>query len=65
MKSILFSILSIGILSMLPSCVLVEKRDPGIRTTSTTTSRATPDKYGTVETKTTRTYENESLLSQP
>ena len=65
MKPILFSILSIGILSMLPSCVLVEKREPSTRTTSTTTSRGTPGSYGTVETKTTRTYENENLLSQP
>jgi len=65
MKPIIFSILSLGILSMLPSCILVEKRDPVTRTTSTTTSRAAPGSNGTVETKTTRTYENENLLSQP
>lgn len=64
MKPIVSSLLSLGILSMLPSCILVEKRDPTTRTT-TTTSRGTPGSYGTVETKTTRTYENESLLSQP
>ena len=65
MNTILLSILSIGILSMLPSCIFVEKLNPATRTTSTTTSRAVPGSNGAVETKTTRTYENENLLSQP
>lgn len=65
MKPILFSLLSLGILSVLPSCIFVEKREPSTSTTSTTTSKAAPGSYGTVETKTTRTYENQNLLSQP
>ena len=55
MKTIL-SILSLSVFALLPSCTFVESRPPNTQTTRTTTAEVSPTPYGTVETKTTRTY---------
>jgi len=54
MKTILVSIFGLAALSLLPACTTVESREPSTHTT--TTSAVTPATYGTVETKTTRSY---------
>lgn len=56
MKLIIVSLVSLAALSLLPSCTFVESTPPATRTTSTTTSEVAPTTYGTVQTKTTRTY---------
>jgi hypothetical protein len=56
MKTIIVSLLGLGALSFLTNCTLVESREPSTRTTRTTTTEVTPTTYGTVETKTTRSY---------
>ena len=56
MKSITISLFSLAALSLLPSCTVVESREPATHTTRTTTAEVTPATYGTVETKTTRSY---------
>jgi len=56
MKYIIGSLLSLGTLSLLPSCTVVESREPTTHTTRTTSAEVTPATYGTVETRTTRTY---------
>jgi hypothetical protein len=56
MKSIIVSILSLGSLSILSSCTFVDNPNPSGYTTRTTTADVAPTTYGTVETKTTRSY---------
>jgi hypothetical protein len=56
MKSIIISLLSIASLGLLPSCTTVESRPPAVQSSTTTTSEVSPTTYGTVQTKTTRTY---------
>ena len=56
MKTIIVSLIGLGALSFLTNCTLVESREPSTHTTRTTTSEVTPTTYGTVETKTTRSY---------
>jgi hypothetical protein len=56
MKSIIGILLGLGTFSLLPSCTVVESPGPATSTTRTTTSEVSPTTYGTVETKTTRTY---------
>lgn len=56
MKIIITSILGLGAFSLLSSCTFVEDRDPVTRTSSTTTTDISPPVYGSVQTKTTRTY---------
>lgn len=48
-------ILSLSALGLLSSCTYVAPRSPATHT-STTTSEVSPTTYGTVQTKTTRTY---------
>jgi hypothetical protein len=56
MKSTIISLFCLCTLGLLSSCTFVENRDPSMHTTRTTTAEVTPATYGTVETKTTRTY---------
>ena len=56
MKSIIVTILGIAALGLLPSCTFVESRQPATHSSTTTTSDLSPTTYGTVQTKTTRTY---------
>lgn len=56
MKPIVVTILSIAALGLLPSCTFVESRQPATQSSTTTTSDLSPTTYGTVQTKTTRTY---------
>jgi hypothetical protein len=56
MKFIIISLFGLSSLSILPSCTFVESTEPTTRMTRTTTSEVTPTVYGSVETKTTRTY---------
>jgi hypothetical protein len=59
MKSIITSIISILSLSsfgFLSSCTFVDNPNPSGYTTRTTTAEVAPTTYGTVETKTTRSY---------
>lgn len=56
MKTIIVSLLGLGALGFLTNCTLVENREPSTRTTRTTTTEVTPSAYGTVETRTTRSY---------
>jgi hypothetical protein len=53
MKSTIISFISLISLGLLASCTFVERTGPSTRTT---TSEITPTVYGTMETKTTRTY---------
>jgi len=54
MKSISISIFSLSALSLLTSCTFVDT--PAASTHTTTTAEAAPTTYGTVQTRTTRTY---------
>lgn len=54
MRSIIASLLGLGALSTLSSCTVVQSRPPATHTT--TTAEVSPTVYGTVETKTIRTY---------
>jgi len=58
MKSTIVSILSLAVLSLLTNCTFVDTPEPSTNTsrTTTTTAEVTPTVYGTVETKTTRSY---------
>jgi hypothetical protein len=57
MKSTIVSILSLTALSLLTNCTFVDTPEPSTNTTrTTTTAEVTPTVYGTVETKTTRSY---------
>jgi hypothetical protein len=54
MKFIIASILGLAGFGLLSSCTFVGSRPPATQTT--TTAEIIPSTYGTVETKTTRTY---------
>lgn len=56
MKSTIISLLGLAATSLLSSCTFVEDRDPAVHSTRTTTSEVSPSTYGTVETRTTRSY---------
>jgi hypothetical protein len=56
MKTIIVNLLGLSALSFLTSCTVVESPEPTTHVTRTTTAEVTPTTYGTVETKTTRTY---------
>ncbi|MES2981075.1 MAG: hypothetical protein V4727_02085 [Verrucomicrobiota bacterium] len=49
-------ILSLSALGLLSSCTYVAPRSPATHSSTTTTSEVSPTTYGTVQTKTTRTY---------
>lgn len=56
MKSTIISLISLSTLSLLSSCTFVDRPEAATYSTRTTTAEVTPTVYGTVETKTTRTY---------
>jgi len=56
MKSTIISLFVLGAISLLSSCTFVDTPDTIRQSTRTTTSELTPTPYGTVETKTTRSY---------
>lgn len=56
MKSTIVSLLILSPLSLITSCTVVETPEASHHTTSTTTAEVTPTVYGTVQTKTTRSY---------
>jgi hypothetical protein len=56
MKTTIVSLLSLSAFSLLSSCTFVDQPEPATHTTRTTTSEVSPTTYGTVETKTTRSY---------
>jgi hypothetical protein len=56
MKFIMLSLFSLPALSLVTACTVVESREPSTHTTRTTIAEVAPTSYGTVETKTIRSY---------
>lgn len=56
MKTTIISLFGLTALSLLSSCTFVDTPERSAYTTRTTTAEVSPTVYGTVETKTTRSY---------